>query len=67
MPIARRVDRLRIGRLAPGAIVRVAAAASLPVRSQDPERVALPVACGEGLATVQDARRQEPGRAERES
>lgn len=51
---------------ASGAIACLAAAAGLPVRSQDPKGHALPIASGEGPEAVQDAWRQEPRRADRE-
>jgi hypothetical protein len=43
---------------APAALAHLAAATGLPLRRQDPEGAALPVACREGTEAVQDARRQ---------
>jgi hypothetical protein len=45
---------------ASGTIARLAAATGLPMRSQDAEGDALPVASREGPKALQDARRQEP-------
>ena len=46
------------------AVARIAAAARLPMRSQDPEGRALPVASREGPEAMQDARWDQPGGAE---